>query len=379
MTSTSDAVPTTSTEPPHSRAEGRSRSRLRQIVKGVLSAVLVAAIFYFLFRKIDFAEVWTEIRSLTWLELGTLFILAVWNLLTYSFVWMSVTVPRLSFGRAMVMTQSTTAVANTVYGGAAIGIGMTYSMFGGWGYSRSRTTTAVLVSGVWNSFIKLGLPVLALALVALQGGAGGGRVTAALIGLAGLVAAIAVFVLILRSEATARLVGLRAARVASRVVRLIGRPPVQGWELATVKFRSRTVELVRQRWIPITATSLASHLSLYLVLLVALRHMGVSDAEVSWTEVLAVFAFARLATAVPFTPGGAGVVEAVLIGGLVAAGGDRAEVTAAVLIYRALTWGLPILVGIVAVLWWRRRSTASGSSNGRQLGKAKQSMAAVRQ
>jgi len=111
MTSTSDAVPTTSTEPPHSRAEGRSRSRLRQIVKGVLSAVLVAAIFYFLFRKIDFAEVWTEIRSLTWLEVGTLLILAVWNLLTYAFVWMSVTVPRLSFGRAMVMTQSTTAVA----------------------------------------------------------------------------------------------------------------------------------------------------------------------------------------------------------------------------------------------------------------------------
>jgi hypothetical protein len=39
----------------------------------------------------------------------------------------------------------------------------------------------VLVSGVWNSFIKLGLPVLALALVALQGNASGGRVTAALL------------------------------------------------------------------------------------------------------------------------------------------------------------------------------------------------------
>ena len=95
MTSTSDAVPTTSTESPHSRAGGRSRSRLRQTVKGVLSVVLVAAIFYFLFRKIDFAEVWTEIRSLTWLEVGTLLILAIWNLLTYAFVWMSVTVPRL--------------------------------------------------------------------------------------------------------------------------------------------------------------------------------------------------------------------------------------------------------------------------------------------
>jgi hypothetical protein len=81
----------------------------------------------------------------------------------------------------MVMTQATTAVANTVPAGSAIGIGMTYGMLGSWGYSRSRTTTAVLVSGVWNSFIKLGLPVLALALVALQGNASGGRVTAALL------------------------------------------------------------------------------------------------------------------------------------------------------------------------------------------------------
>jgi pimeloyl-ACP methyl ester carboxylesterase len=64
---------------------------------------------------------------------------------------MSVT-PGLGFWRAMVMTQATTAVANTVPGGSAIGIGMTYGMLGSWGYSRSRTTTAVLVSGVWNSF-----------------------------------------------------------------------------------------------------------------------------------------------------------------------------------------------------------------------------------
>jgi uncharacterized protein (TIRG00374 family) len=365
-------VHTTANEQPPPTAEGGRRSRVRQVVKGVLSAVLVVAIFYFLFRKIDFAEVWADIRGLTWLELGTLFALAAWNLVTYAFVWMSVTTPRLSFGRAMVMTQSTTAVANTVYGGAAIGIGMTYSMFSGWGYSRSRTTTAVLVSGVWNSFIKLGLPVLALALVALQGNAGGGRVIAALIGLAGLLAAIVVFVLILRSEETARLVGLRAARVASRIVQLFRRPPVHGWELATVKFRSRTVELVGRRWVPITVTSLVSHVSLYLVLLVALRHMGVSDAEVSWAEVLAVFAFARLATAVPFTPGGAGVVEAVLIGGLVAAGGDRAEVTAAVLIYRALTWGLPILAGIIAFLWWRRRSTGSRPADGQRSSEPKQ-------
>jgi putative heme transporter len=108
---------------------------------------------------------------------------------------------------------------------------MTYTMLGSWGYSRSRSTTAVLVSGVCNSFIKLGLPVLALALVLLQGGAGGGRVTAALLGIAGLVGAVVVFTLLLRSEDQARRFGLLATRVATRLRRLIGRGrwPVGSW------------------------------------------------------------------------------------------------------------------------------------------------------
>jgi putative heme transporter len=331
------------------------RSRTRLVVQGLLSLVLVVAIFYVLRRRIDPAQTWAAITAMTWLELAILGLLAIWNLCTYAFVWMSVT-PGLGFWRAMVMTQATTAVANTVPGGSAIGVGMTYAMLGSWGYSRSRTTTAVLVSGVWNSFIKLGMPVLALALVALQGGATGGRVVAAVAGIAGLVAAVVVFALMLRSEEAARRFGLLAGRVASRLLRLVRRPPVAGWEQATVKFRARTLGLVEHRWVAITVTSLVSHLSLYAVLLVALRDVGVGDAEVGWAEVLAVFAFARLATAIPLTPGGLGFVEGVLVTGLVGAGGDPDQVAAAVVVYRALTWALPILVGIGCYLWWRRQA-----------------------
>jgi uncharacterized protein (TIRG00374 family) len=233
---------------------------------------------------------------------------------------------------------------------------MTYAMMGSWGFSRGRTTIAVLVSGVWNTFAKLAIPVLALALVALQGNAGAGRVTGALLGIAGLIAAIVVFALMLRSEHMAERMGILAGRFASKLLALFRRPPVQGWELATVKFRNRTVDLLEHGWVPITVATLVSHLSLYLVLLVCLRDVGVSNAEVNWAEVLAVFAFARLATAVPITPGGAGLVEAVLITGLTAAGGDKPEVVAAVLVYRALTWGLPILVGVFCLIWWRKQS-----------------------
>src|SRR5829696_487427 len=336
-------------------ATARKSSPTKTTLRVALALALIAAIFYYLLKDISLAEVWSAITAMTWSELAGLALVAGWNLCTYAFVWMTVT-PGLSFGRAMIMTQATTAITNTVPAGSAIGVGMTYAMLGGWGFSRSRTTIAVLVSGVWNAFAKLAIPVLALALVALQGNASAGRLTAALVGIAGLIAAIVVFALMLRSERMAEKVGVTAGRFVSRLLALIRRPPVQGWEIATVKFRNRTVDLLEHGWFPITAATVVSHLSLYLVLLACLRAVGISDAEVGWAEVLAVFAFARLATAVPITPGGAGVVEAVLITGPTAAGGDKAEVVAAVLVYRALTWGLPVLVGVGCLLWWRKQT-----------------------
>ena len=338
-------------------AEGTAKrvSRAKMAARIVLALALIVVIFWYLLKDVSLAEVWAAITAMTWIELVGLAAIAAWNLVTYAFVWMTVT-PGLRFGRAMVMTQATTAITNTVPAGSAIGIGMTYAMLGSWGFSRGRTTIAVLVSGVWNAFAKLAIPVLALALVALQGNASAARITAAALGIGGLVAAIVVFALMLRSEHMAERVGILAGRVVSKLLALIRRPPVQGWELATVKFRNRTVDLLEHGWFPITAATVVSHLSLYLVLLVSLRDVGVSNAEVGWAEVLAVFAFARLATAVPITPGGAGVVEAVLITGLVAAGGSKPEVVAAVLVYRALTWGLPVLVGVGCLLWWRKQT-----------------------
>lgn len=177
---------------------------------------------------------------------------------------------------------------------------------------------------------------------------------AAVAGLAGLVGAIVVFALILRSEAFAAKVGIVTGRWASALRRLFGRGPVEGWDLAVVKFRSRIVGLVRQRWVALTLSTILSHAALYAVLIVALRVMGVSDAEVGWAQVLAVFAFARLLTAIPLTPGGVGVVELALIAGLTRAGGDDAQVVAAVLLYRLLTYVLPILLGALTYIYWRR-------------------------
>jgi len=78
--------------------------------------------------------------------------------------------------------------------------------------------------------------------------------------------------------------------------------------------------------------------------------------------VLGVFAFARLLTAVPITPGGLGIVEVAYIGGLILAGRGHADVptdvfhaqvTAAVLVFRALTYGIQIPLGALTYVIWR--------------------------
>jgi len=137
---------------------------------------------------------------------------------------------------------------------------------------------------------------------------------------------------------------------------------VEGWGDATVKFRGRTIGLVSGAWKRLTVATTVSHLSLYLVLLLALRHIGVSEDEVNWVEVLAVFSFVRLLTAIPITPGGLGVVELGMIAGLSAAGGGEAEVVAAVLVYRGLTYLLPIPIGLATYLFWRRNTSWRNSA-----------------
>ena len=72
-------------------AAAKPRSRTRLIVQAAVSLVLVVAIFYYLLRGIDLAQVWAEIRAMTWMEEAVLAVIAVWNLATYAFVWMAVT------------------------------------------------------------------------------------------------------------------------------------------------------------------------------------------------------------------------------------------------------------------------------------------------
>lgn len=341
-----------------SGSQAQGVRRRRRVLQAIGSAVALLAIGYFAFTKFtSFSDVWENIKELTWLEVITLLAIAAWNIVTYWFV-MVASLPGSNIWQAMKINQASTAVANTLPGGGALGIGVTYSMYSAYGFPHSSIGLSIVVSGVWNNFVKLGMPVLALALVAIQGNASVARVTAAGIGVLVLGAVIVGFALALRNDSVARRLGGWFAGAASFFKRLVGKGPAGDWGHGFARFRRDALDLLRRRWAWLTLASLVSHLSLYAVLLLTLRHVGVSDAEVGWAEVLAVFAFVRLISAIPITPGGLGVVEVGLTAGLVAAGGARPEVVAGVLVYRVLTWALPIPFGIALYLRWIKSAEA---------------------
>ena len=263
--------------------------------------------------------------------------------------------PELRLREAAVANLASTAISNTLPGGAALGVGTTLTMQRSWGIPVADTALASVVAGIWNNFAKLGLPIVALGLLAVAGQAGAGLTTAALVGLLVLGVTITGFALLLRSDRLAARVGVIAARVVSTLRQVIRRPAVTGWDESARGFRHRTIGLLAHRWLRITVTTLVSHISLFLVLLAALRHVGVANDEVAWQEAFASFAFIRLLSAVPLTPGGLGVVEL----GLTAALGTglpddtKNQIAAAVLVFRTLTWFAPIPLGIASWAFWR--------------------------
>ncbi len=359
----------TDTPPPSSAPEGASGRRRtptwRRVASAVVSVVIVVGIFVVAIpRFADYSEVWTTTTQLTPIELWSLVAATVFNLCSYWLANMAA-LPGLSFGRAAIVTQTTTSVANTLPAGGAIAVGVTYQMLRSWGFSNTDIALYVAVTGLWNIFAKLALPIVSVVALVVTGRSTGAFLVAAGIGIAVLVIAVVLLAALFSSERLARRIGGAAGRALSWFRKVFRKPAVTDLDDRLATFRKDTIGLVRRRWLPLTVTTAVSHLALFFVLLLALRHTGVSADDVSTAEALAVFAFGRLITALPITPGGLGVIELGYIGGLRAAAGEElaAQVVAAVLLFRVLTYGIQIPIGGLTYLAWRRTAQPSAASS----------------
>lgn len=334
--------------------------RLKRWVGPALLIVVIAVFALVLPRIADYGTVWEILTGVSAGAAVAIAVAVVVNVMSFPPPWMAA-MPGLGYGRAMVLTQSSTAASIALPGGDVVGMGTQFAMLRGWGFGADRASLAVLVTGIWNQLVRVAFPVIAVGALAIPGDVPPELRLAGAVGAAVFAVILAGFIGLLARDHLARRIGDMTARTAMSFLRLVRRPRRLEWGDDATRFRDGCADLVRERWPHLTVATIVGHLTGFGVLLVTLRAVGIGSDDLSAVECFAAWSLIRLLTAVPITPGGLGVVELGLTGALVAFGADQEAAVAGVLLYRALTI-IPVLVmGAVCFLLWRRTTSASAA------------------
>jgi uncharacterized protein (TIRG00374 family) len=337
--------------PPSTKAP----SRRTQLISALVTVVTLGIVFFYLFPKFgSYEDAWTYVQAMPAWSLWLLTFAVVLNVLVY--VWpFLVALPGLRFGPGFVVRQTSFMISNTIPAGGAFGIAVQYGMLGSYGIGPGPTTSAIGINSVWNLLVTIGLPFLgALALLV------SGQLTmqAALLGLASLAIIIVagwLLRVILASEPGARRVGSALGSMAEWGLRIIRRPREIDLIGPVLSLRTNMHGTVDRRWRRLTVSNVAMQLTAWFVLFVALRGIQAESGSpyVTWSESLAAFALARLATFIPITPGGLGTVDAALVALLTNFGATNSQALAATLVWRAGTFLPQAALGLVTLIWWR--------------------------
>jgi uncharacterized protein (TIRG00374 family) len=329
------------------------RGRRRQILFGALGLAVVVVTFVVVLPKIaNYGDVWRVVKTLDTAWLLALFAAVVVNIVTFAPPWM-IALPGLRFRQALPFTQASTAFTYIAPGGGIVGMAGSYGLLRMWGFGSSEVARAVTLTGVWNQLANLLLPVVAVLLLTIEHQSDAFLTTVAVIGAVVFGVAVCLLALVLWSDGLARGIGEAVESVVNRLRRVVRKQPLVGWPDRLVAFRGSTVDLIRRRWAWLTLAALLGNITVFLVLLVSLRAVGIGAGEVTWVEAFAAWSLARALQLIPLTPGGVGPVELGMTGILVGFGGANVEVVAAVLLYRAFTIVPTLLLGLGTIAVWR--------------------------
>jgi uncharacterized membrane protein YbhN (UPF0104 family) len=137
--------------------------------------------------------------------------------------------------------------------------------------------------------------------------------------------------------------------------RIAGKPRITEWPDRARSLRADTLDLVRGHATVLAICIGGGYLINGFLLVGSLWACGVTGSEMPMTMGLFLYAVGRLATIVPITPGAIGVAEVAYTAVYVAVLGEESQstVVAGVLVYRALTYALPLVTGVISYIVWR--------------------------
>ncbi len=351
-----DGSSSTEGQDPASAAAPPSR-RAALLRSGFILGVLLVVFVVIIPRFVDYSEVADAFRELTLPQVAFMTVLGAiaWLISGQLFTV-------LTEGLSVIQGGTSYLILSGIGSSVPFGpwnMGVVWVVVRGWGVGVQPATSGIALYGVINQLGRLALPLVAVIVLIATGGLGGGGGTAfviTLISIVVFVVATGLIAAVVRSDRVADWLGRTGQRVVSWVLARLGRTGAPDVSASVHRFRDQLGAVIQRRGLAALIVSIIAQLSWCVVLIAALRVVGVPESTLSPSDVLAVFALVSVITIIPISPGGAGVPELLYIAGLSAIAGDQNEsvITAGVFLFRLYQWFLPIPIAWILLKLARR-------------------------
>jgi uncharacterized membrane protein YbhN (UPF0104 family) len=330
--------------------------RNRRFVKLVAVLITLALVYYAFFivlpGEISWSEVQSALEALTAAEIGALVVAGL--VLMVLLGWAArASLPGLTLyqGFESSATSQMTAFVVPPPGDYLI----RFAMYRTYGFSDEQSGASVLISMVLRYVAIFLVPIAGLLAVIVVGTA----TTAQVWWFVGLGAAFVIVCwLMLRvvgSDAVAHSIGRRLHSAVVWVMARFHRHPAGDIERSVVSFGQRTRDTVHANGAQLGLSNLTWAFGNVVILLMAMRFSGLDSTTVPFATALLACGFLMVVNLLPIPGKSALAAPALFTITSLTSEADQSAMTASILLYRVVTWLLPMPVGGAMFFSWRWR------------------------
>lgn len=331
-------------------AERAERSAFHFSVGRVVLLVVTGVSLYLLAPSIvEVFSAWDRLGDFNPIALPIVILLEI---LSFACVWLlQAIVLRSERYDAIVLSQlASNAFSRVTPGGGATGTALQARMLADAHFDLTLAATAVTVQSLMVTAALVALPVFVIPGVLTGTALPESLLQAAWVGVVVFTVMVAVGTVLLATRRPVCILGNWIERITNLL--RFRRPKISGLGARLLLQRDEIRASMGSKWFQAVGASVGRWGFEYLVLLLALYAI---DAKPNPWSVLLAFVVASVLTMIPITPGGLGFVEAGLAATLAAAGIGADAALAATLLFRLVSFWLPLPIGAAAGWWFRRR------------------------
>ncbi len=315
--------------------------------------IFIVALFILFFvsrwfiNDLDFEQVLDSVKNLNFFQVTLLILTAVFNIWIFQYPYL-VTTKGLKYFQAFQVRNASFAISNCVPAGGTVGLAAQFAMLKSFGISNQSISTTVGIASVWNGLISYLMPILGLISLSFSTSLTPGLFNSTILGSLILICAVIMLFLIFKSESLAAKIG----KVIDKSVKPLNRLLKSKLNFSNIlnDFRSEVLYIVKEKWLQITFSNLMVQFSMFFIFWASCYSMNI---ELSVFVLFASFCFGRFGTVIPFTPGGVGTTDVIMVSTLILYGANEVESFVAVLLWRTFYYLPQVLLGVVSYFQWQ--------------------------